>query len=93
MAVLYFQNFFGTYLKGDEFKGNALSNAVAQFVSHSTSKTITKMQKNQATVFERASPLKFIQLIAASWYISLLSSQQNITGSYGRYVQCAKAED
>ena len=42
-------------LKGDDFNGDALSNAGGQFFSHSTSKTITKMQKNGATVFDRVS--------------------------------------
>ena len=32
-------------LKGDEFNNEALSNAVADIFSHSTSQTITKMQK------------------------------------------------
>ena len=32
-------------LKGDEFNGDTLSNALVQLFSHSTSKIITKMQQ------------------------------------------------
>ena len=43
-STMYIHELFVT-LKGDEFNGDALSNAVVKLFSHSTSKIITKMQQ------------------------------------------------
>ena len=53
-------------LKGYEFNNNALSNSVANFFSHSTSKTITKIRKKIGQLglrLERASLLNSFGLI------------------------------
>ena len=44
-------------IKPNEFNSNALSNAVASFFSHSTSKTTTKTWKKLVITFDRALPL------------------------------------
>ena len=43
-SMYYIHKLF-VIIKGDEFNGDALSNAVVQLFSHSTSKIITKMQQ------------------------------------------------
>ena len=53
-------------LKGDEFNNEALSNAVADIFSHSTSTTITKMQKNRITTFDRPSLLNSVGFSSTS---------------------------